>query len=124
MNHLQEKQSQKNQEQYSEQKNSGFLLKYIPDTTIIPKELYIYIICIVLHFISPHIYIKFCIPNTLLGMIMSPFMLMTPQCQILRWISYYSGYTINHMWILLASWLLRTVVDITKFNFLGNVFNK
>lgn len=69
----------------------------------------IYLLWICLHYFSSHLYIKFCVPNTLLGFIMSPFMIMTPHCQGLRWIVYNAANIINHMWILIGAWIYSMI---------------
>jgi hypothetical protein len=69
----------------------------------------IYMLWICLHYFSAHLYIKFCVPNTIIGFIMSPFMISTPHCQGLRWIVYNAANTINHMWILIGAWIYSMV---------------
>lgn len=41
----------------------------------------IYLLWICLHYFSAHLYIKFCVPNTIIGFLMSPFMISAPHCQ-------------------------------------------
>lgn len=65
----------------------------------------IYLLWICLHYFSAHLYIKFCVPNTLIGFIMSPLMITTPHCQGLRWLVYNAASIINNMWILIGSWI-------------------
>lgn len=71
----------------------------------------LYLVYMLAHFISSHLYIYFCVPLSLTGFLMSPFMTLTPQCQFLRWTIYHCGAHINIMWILVANWL------VTKFDF-------
>jgi hypothetical protein len=68
-----------------------------------------YILWICLHYFSSHLYIKFCVPYTIVGFIMSPFMISTPHCQGLRWIVYNAANTINHMWILIGAWIYSVI---------------
>jgi len=65
----------------------------------------IYMLWICLHYFAAHLYIKFCVPNTLFGFIMSPLMISTPHCQGLRWIVYNAANIINNMWILVGTWI-------------------
>ena len=65
----------------------------------------IYMLWICLHYFAAHLYIKFCVPNTFLGFIMSPLMISTPHCQGLRWIVYNAANIINNMWILVGTWI-------------------
>lgn len=65
----------------------------------------IYLIWILLHYFASHLYIKFCVPVSFMGLIISPFLTTTPHCQCLRWIVYNGGNIINHMWVIIGSWL-------------------
>jgi hypothetical protein len=69
----------------------------------------IYILWISLHYFSAHLYVKFCVPNSVVGFIMSPFMITTPHCQGLRWIVYNAANIINHMWILIGAWIYSMI---------------
>ncbi len=69
----------------------------------------IYILWIGLHYFSAHLYVKFCVPNSIIGFIMSPFMITTPHCQGLRWIVYNAANIINHMWILIGAWIYSMI---------------
>jgi hypothetical protein len=64
-----------------------------------------YILWIILHYTASHLYIYLCVPKTFWGFIASPFMTITPQCQVLRWIIYNGANMINSMWIILGSWI-------------------
>lgn len=68
-----------------------------------------YIVWIGLHYIASHLYIQFCVPNTLYGFLMSPFMAATPHCQGLRWLIYNAAIMINNMWLTLGAWLCSTI---------------
>jgi hypothetical protein len=74
----------------------------------------IYLLWIFLHYFSAHLYIKFCVPNTIIGFVMSPFMIMTPHCQGLRWIVYNAANIINNMWILIGAWVYSMIWIIGK----------
>lgn len=74
----------------------------------------IYLLWIFLHYFSAHLYIKFCVPNTIIGFVMSPFMIMTPHCQGLRWIVYNAANIINNMWILIGAWIYSIIYIIGK----------
>jgi hypothetical protein len=78
-------------------------------TIILFKFFGIYMVWIFLHYFSAHLYVKFCVPDTIIGFIMSPFMISTPHCQGLRWIVYNSTNTINHMWLLIGSWIYSMI---------------
>ena len=74
----------------------------------------IYLLWICLHYFSAHLYVKFCVPHSLVGFIMSPFMIMTPHCQGLRWIVYNAANIINNMWILIGAWIYSMIWIIGK----------
>jgi hypothetical protein len=85
-------------------------ISFILRTTIfLFKVSGIYILWIGLHYFSAHLYVKFCVPNSIIGFIMSPFMIMTPHCQGLRWIVYNAANIINHMWILIGAWIYSMI---------------
>ena len=69
----------------------------------------IYLLWICLHYFSAHLYIKFCVPSTLYGFLISPFMIATPHCQGLRWIVYNAAGIINNMWILIGAWIYSMI---------------
>ena len=69
----------------------------------------VYMLWICLHYFSAHLYVKFCVPDTIVGFIMSPFMISTPHCQGLRWVVYNAANTINHMWILIGAWIYSII---------------
>jgi hypothetical protein len=87
-------------------KTVSFILR---TTVFLFKISGIYILWIGLHYFSAHLYVKFCVPNSIVGFIMSPFMIMTPHCQGLRWIVYNAANIINHMWILIGAWIYSMI---------------
>jgi hypothetical protein len=76
----------------------------------------IYLLWIFLHYLASHLYVKLCVPNTIFGFVMSPFMTATPHCQGLRWVIYNSANMINNMWIVLGSWICSTILIVNKYN--------
>ena len=69
----------------------------------------IYLLWIGLHYFSAHLYVKCCVPNTVFGFFMSPFMISTPHCQGLRWIVYHAASVIDNMWLLLGTWFYSLI---------------
>ena len=65
----------------------------------------IYFIWTMLHFCASHLYIKFCVPFTFIGFVVSPFMTATPHCQGLRWIIFNGANMIHNMWMIIGSWV-------------------
>jgi hypothetical protein len=74
----------------------------------------IYLLWICLHYVASHLYVKLCVPNTLFGFIMSPFMTATPHCVGLRWIVYNAAHMINNMWVFLGTWVCSTLLIINN----------
>lgn len=69
----------------------------------------LYILWIVAHYLSAHLYANYCTKPTVMGFISSPFLTMSPQCQAIRWVIYNGAYTINVMWLLLAKWIINNI---------------
>jgi hypothetical protein len=76
----------------------------------------VYILWIILHFASSHLYIRFCVPSTFMGFIISPFMTSSPHCQGLRWIIYNGANTINNMWVILGTWICSYLIQLGSAN--------
>lgn len=84
----------------------NFLLKTV---LVLLKASGIYLLWICLHYFSAHLYVKFCVPDTIIGFLMSPFMIATPHCQGLRWIVYNAAGIINNMWIFIGAWIYSII---------------
>jgi hypothetical protein len=74
----------------------------------------LYLIWIILHYTASHLYIKLCVPNTIVGFLMSPFMTATPHCQGLRWLIYNAAIMINNMWVLFGAWICSTLLFVNN----------
>ncbi len=70
----------------------------------------IYLMWICLHYFASHLYVKFCVPTTVMGFLLSPFMTATPHCQGLRWVVYNAANMINNMWIVCGAWVCSTLL--------------
>jgi hypothetical protein len=77
--------------------------------SMVSKICGVYFGWIALHYSASHLYVKLCVPDTLYGFLMSPFMTATPHCQGLRWIVTNGASMINNMWIVLGGWLCSTI---------------
>ena len=73
-----------------------------------------YLAWICLHYVGTHLYVKLCVPNTIIGFLLSPFMTATPHCQGLRWIVYNAANMINNMWVILGAWIYSTFLIVNK----------
>ena len=74
----------------------------------------IYFVWILLHYIASQLYVKMCVPSSVFGFLLSPFMTATPHCQGLRWIVYNAANIINNMWIILGAWIMSNVLVVTR----------
>ena len=72
----------------------------------------IYIIWICLHYVSPRLYVLYCVPASIFGFIYSPFLAQSPHCIALRWAISKSGESIYNMFGILSMWLLTKIVPI------------
>ena len=67
----------------------------------------LYITCIIAHYLAAHLYVYYCVDLSFIGLLLSPFMTLTPHCQVLRWVIYNGGQSINLMWFLAGNWLIN-----------------
>ena len=74
----------------------------------------IYFVWIFLHYAASQLYVKLCVPNTIVGFLMSPFMTATPHCQGLRWVIYNAANMINNMWVIFGAWICSAFLMINK----------
>jgi len=72
----------------------------------------VYILWIALHFVASHLYIHVCVPQTWIGLLMSPFVIVTPQCQALRWVIFNGAMSVHNMWILLGTWFATSLLSL------------
>jgi len=64
-----------------------------------------YIIWITLHYFAAHAYVYLCVPGTIIGFLMAPFIIPAPHCQALRWLVYNGGNNIIAMWVMFGAWI-------------------
>jgi hypothetical protein len=77
--------------------------------SIISSVSAIYIAWIVLHYMSSHLYVSWCVPATIIGFITAPFLVPAPHCQALRWCIYTGGERIFAMWVMIGTWLFNQI---------------
>ena len=75
-----------------------FIKQYIINTKI-----FVYVIWVCLHYISAHLYVRYCTPVGITGFIYSLFMGPTPVCYALSWAIYTGNQSLFHMWSLFGS---------------------
>ena len=88
------------------EKKISFPYPYLSQYLKVGISIYgIYLLWIMLHFGATHLYVEYCVPKSWFGLLTSPFLTSTPQCQGLRWLIYNGGNQINNMWISIGSWI-------------------
>lgn len=75
----------------------------------IPNIVFVYLGVIIIHWISSHLYPRLCCGYTFWGLIMSPFMIVTPHCEGLRWVIQFTGEKIRNAWFWLAGYLVSYI---------------
>lgn len=74
----------------------------------------IYILWVSMHYLSSHLYVYFCTPNTLIGYLYSPFIVAAPHCRALRWTMNNGAVSIDNMWFFFGTWLCSKIILPTK----------
>lgn len=72
----------------------------------IPSAIVIYITLSLTHYIASNLYPPLCVPLTITGFIMAPFVVVSPHCQALRWIIHYTGEQIKNIWVWVGGYLV------------------
>jgi len=81
--------------------------KYLKEVV---KIVGIYLIWVTVHYFASHLYVRWCTTNTVLGFILSPFLVTTPYCNVLRWCIYNCANQIITMWTILGTWLITKII--------------
>ena len=76
---------------------------------VVPNIVFIYLGVIITHWIASHLYPQLCCGNTFWGFITSPFMILAPHCEALRWIIQFTGDKIRNAWFWLAGYLVSYI---------------
>lgn len=70
----------------------------------------IYVLWITLHFVCSHLYAKFCAGNTIISILLSPFVSPMPHCVAMRWVIFKGAKVIEIMWILTGKWAIEQLL--------------
>ena len=65
----------------------------------------IYLMWVLFHYMAAHMYVYFCAPATLSGLLLSPFLMSAPHCVALRWAIHNGADVVHAMWLILGTWL-------------------
>ena len=71
---------------------------------------YVYILWIFIHFAAARLYAELCVPNTVQGLVLSPFLVSSPHCTALLWAVNEGTISIRSMWILLGAWFSGVMI--------------
>lgn len=72
----------------------------------------IYLLWIAMHYVASHLYVYWCVPASIMGLLMSAFLVPAPHCYGLRWLIYQGGNSIIVMWSFIGVWLLTYIMPI------------
>jgi len=92
------------QEQIQEQKKPKY--SYLKE---VGKIAAIYLLWILIHYLSAHLYVYWCTSSSIIGFILSPFLTPAPHCQALRWGINQGANQIVLMWSTAGTWLLMKI---------------
>jgi Na+/H+ antiporter NhaC len=70
------------------------------------KIMIMYGLYILFHYMLPRLYINFCVPWSLTGLIMSPFLSQSPHCKALSWLFVNSIEMIRKMFLGIGMWVI------------------
>jgi hypothetical protein len=64
-----------------------------------------YVVWVLLHYVSSHLYLEYCVGNSIYGFVMSIFYVSTPFCQGLSWIIFTGSRQMLGMWIIIGTYV-------------------
>lgn len=81
-----------------------------PYITSIYQVSALYVFWIALHYVTAHLYVKYCATPTFYGFLVSPFLISSPHCVAMRWVFTKGGNLIEGMWTLVGTWLCSKII--------------
>jgi len=69
---------------------------------MVPSSVWVFFACCFAHYIAPHAYVYFCVPDTLWGFIISPIKATSIECKAIRFVINVSADGIDYFWLLVA----------------------
>ena len=69
-----------------------------------------YLMWITLHYSAVHLYPMYCAPLTIVGLILSPFMVSAPHCIAMRWLITEGSNVIVTMWFAIGAYAIRQML--------------
>ena len=87
----------------------SFVVPYFQWVYFISK---VYILWIVIHYISVQLYVQHCVPSSIWGFITSPILVSSPHCKAMRWVLHTGANTIDNMWNTIGVWFSAKLLEI------------
>ena len=78
--------------------------------TIIYSMFGYYLMWITLHYLAVHLYPTYCAPLTMVGFILSPFMVSAPHCIAMRWLVTEGSNVIVTMWFAIGAYAIQRML--------------
>ena len=78
--------------------------------TIIYSMFSYYLMWITLHYVAVHLYPTYCAPLTMVGFILSPFMVSAPHCIAMRWLVTEGSNVIVTMWFAIGAYAIQRML--------------
>ena len=69
-----------------------------------------YLMWITLHYLAVHLYPTYCAPLTVVGFVLSPFMVSAPHCVAMRWLVTEGSNVIVTMWVALGAYAIQRML--------------
>lgn len=69
-----------------------------------------YLMWILLHYVAAQLYPTYCVPLTISGLLLSPFMSSAPHCVALRWLITEGSNVIVTMWVVFGTYAIRCML--------------
>jgi len=69
-----------------------------------------YIMWIILHYSASNLYPVYCVPLTITGFLLSPFMISAPQCIAMRWLITEGSNVIVTMWVVMGTYAIQLML--------------
>ncbi len=75
------------------------------------KYIYIIFLWYSIHYVTPYLYIYFCVPKTFSELIVSPIKFFDPKCNVLRWLQNHSTDSIFFIQSIFTTWVITYVSE-------------
>ena len=78
--------------------------------TVIYSVFGYYLMWVGLHYLALHLYPMYCAPLSVLGFILSPFMVSAPHCVAMRWLIAEGSNVIITMWVAVGAYAIQLMI--------------